>query len=126
MARPRRRWGRRGRVYPGFGSLDGSPQCPPGGQVQLGGGGRGDVGRHGDGATELHPQVVAVALNSGDGGRPGVAGAAVGTTGMQCHGRRRERDEDVTGVLVTGDEVESVGEQDPVTVGMTSVEVETD
>ena len=76
----------------------------------MGGGGRGDVGGGGDRAVELDAQVVAVALDAGDGGRPGVAGAAVGLVRVQGDGGGRERDERVAVERVGDGEGEAVGD----------------
>ena len=82
--------------------------------------------RGGDRPGELDAQVVAVALDPGDGRGPRVAGAAVGPVRVQRDGGGPEHDERVTVEPVRGGEAEPVIHHHGVAVGVSAVQVEPD
>src|SRR5262249_3417647 len=110
----------------GLDGLDRGPDLLPGGQPQLGGGGGGDVGRGGHQPGELDAQVVAVALDAGDGRGPGIARAALGFVGVQRDRGGRERDEHIALCAVRHCEGEVRADAYRPVVGVAPVEVEAD
>src|SRR5689334_22032330 len=65
------------RVGVGLAGLDRGPDLLARGQVEVGQGGRGDVGEGGDGAAEVDPYVVSVPFDALDARLPQVARAPV-------------------------------------------------
>ena len=109
----------------GLRGLDRRPDVLTGGQLQVRGRGLGDVGGHRDRAGELDAQVVAVPLDAGDDGRPGVARAAVRPLPVQRDGRRAEGHERVPGQRVGRGERDPV-DLDAVSGGLAAVQVQAD